>query len=214
MSDVVAIVREEFAADELQHVQLWARQHQMTVVRVISPEMADLGRVIDDAQRDDTDTIGAVVASLSVLGDVVHQEAFRTVLERAGGMLHVVDQDDAAELVAPGPERALLQRATGTVHALLNMVNGARLSRGSERRRERLGRSGGRAPFGMKFVAGELVADTREEAVKRRMKELRAQGMGYSAIARRVEAEGYLKRDGSAEWHPDMVRRILLREAS
>lgn len=208
---MVAIVREENASDELLRVQQWAREHGVTVVKVIGTDLASLGRAIDEVQADTTGTAGLVVEHEQLLGDVVRQEVVRAVLERAGGTLHVMNPIPMKDVT---PTRELVAATTRVMTDLQNQVYAARLSRGATRRRKLSGRSGGRAPFGKKFVDGELVEDAREEAVKRRMQQLRADGLGYSAIARRVEVEGYLKRDGSTDWHPDMVRRILLREAS
>ncbi|MFB7518391.1 hypothetical protein [Streptomyces sp. NPDC056144] len=210
MPDVVAITREKRAKADLHAVQTWARQHGQTVVKVVSPAPDDLGRVVDAVRTEDAS--GAVVATLDVLGDVTAQECFRAVFEQAGGTFHVVDEDDAAELDAAAGVRQLVRDALDRLMHLQGQAAGARLNRGAQRRRDVAGRNGGRAPFGFRLVAGELLEDAREQAVRRRMRELRASGLGFSAIARRVGEEGYLKRNGDPDWHPDMVRRILLRD--
>ncbi|MFE7413150.1 recombinase family protein [Streptomyces laurentii] len=207
MADVVVIARNGSADPQ---VRVWARQHEHTIVKVVPPDVDQLGRVCDDVRA--AGVAGAVVSTLDVLGDVLDQEAFRAVFGKVGGTLHVVDQEDADELAAGDGIRQLVRDALDRMQALQGYVFGARLTRGSTRRREATGRSGGRAAFGWKFVAGELVEDLREQAVRRRMKELRDRGYGFSAIARRVAEEGYLKRDGGSNWHPDMVRRILMRD--
>ncbi|MFD9242744.1 recombinase family protein [Streptomyces sp. NPDC059556] len=210
MPDVVAITRESRAQTELQAVQQWARQHGQTVVKVMSPAPDELAKVVDTLRTEDAS--GAVVATLDALGDTVAQEVFRAVFEQAGGTLYVVDQDDAAELAAGTGVRQLLRDTLDRMVHLQGQAVAVRLHTGQARSREVAGRSGGRAPFGFRLVAGELVGDAREEAVRRRMRELRASGLGYSAIARRLGTEGYLKRNGGSEWHPDMVRRILIRD--
>ncbi|MFD9053275.1 recombinase family protein [Streptomyces zaomyceticus] len=177
---------------------------------MVSPAPDELGRTVDALRTKEAD--GAVVATLDVLGDVVGQEVFRALFEQAGGSFFVVDQEDAEELAAGAGTRQLLRDAFDRMHYLQGQTTWARLGRGASRRREATGRSGGRAPFGFRLVNGEIVGDAREQAVKRRMKELRASGLGFSAIARTVKAEGYLKRNGDSDWHPDMVRRILLRD--
>jgi hypothetical protein len=43
------------------------------------------------------------------------------------------------------------------------------------------------------------------------MRELRGEGMGYKAIADRLNAEGLTSKRGGT-WHPQTVSRVLARE--
>lgn len=64
------------------------------------------------------------------------------------------------------------------------------------------------APFGYRWLHGELIVDPAEVAVYFRMVELAEQGWGCTRIARYLNREGYPARDRRT-WWPTTVRRIL-----
>ena len=69
--------------------------------------------------------------------------------------------------------------------------------------------SGGKAPFGYHIENGELVIDEQEKTIVELIFDLKAKGLGYSAIARELEEQGFKTRNGGTKWQPKTVQRIL-----
>jgi hypothetical protein len=209
---VVALVRSRHSAAAAQTRALveWAAGADAVLTRTVEVSADAIGEVCEDVRQ--WLCAGAVVERLDVLGGLVEQEAVRAVLVKAGGTLFVVDEHDRQELEQPTTDvRDLLRLYDDRVTTLSSRAGVARLQRGASAARAAGGRAGGRAPYGMRMVAGQLVEDAKEQAIVTRMEALWQRGMGYSEIGRQMGVEGYQKRDGSTTWHPDTVRRILLR---
>ncbi len=51
------------------------------------------------------------------------------------------------------------------------------------------------------------------EGVRSRMLDLRREGLSYRAIARKLEAEGQRAPHGGSRWHPNTIRRLVLRRS-
>lgn len=210
--EVVALVsaRHSAVAAQMRALVAWAVAADYKLARTVDVSPDEIGEVCEDVRQGSA--AGAAVVRLDVLGDLVEQEAVRAVLARAGGVLLLVDERDRQELAKPSAEvRDLLRLYDDRVTALSSRAGVARLQRGASAARAAGGRAGGRTPYGMKMVAGQLVEDATEQAIVTRMEALWNRGMGYSEIGRQMGVEGYRKRDGSTTWHPDTVRRILLR---
>jgi site-specific DNA recombinase len=83
-----------------------------------------------------------------------------------------------------------------------------RLHKGRRRKAARGGYVGGWLPYGYRAEGGEVVAVASEVGIVRHVFELRASGLGYGEIARRLAAERVPTRRGG-RWAVSNVRRIL-----
>ena len=78
-------------------------------------------------------------------------------------------------------------------------------------KRARGERISGHAPFGWDFGSGvHLVANAREQKIIARMRHLRAGGLSYRGIAKRLDAEGIRPKRGR-RWIHTTVQNILMR---
>ncbi len=68
----------------------------------------------------------------------------------------------------------------------------------------------GSPPLGWRAEARELVPDEAEQAALARARELHGTGASVRAIAAALAAEGHRPKRGGC-WHPETVRRILVR---
>ncbi len=72
-------------------------------------------------------------------------------------------------------------------------------------------RQQGRPPFGYKWEDGEIVEDTKTLPYREWMCELREQGLGWSAIARKLNEAGIPTQTGITNgWFPTTVMRVLV----
>lgn len=81
----------------------------------------------------------------------------------------------------------------------------------SELRRQ--GRAWNHAPFGWDAVDGHLVENEAEQATLVRIRDLRAEGMGYKKLADRLNDEKVPTKKVGSQWHAASVRGVLLTEA-
>jgi hypothetical protein len=209
---VVALVspRHSRVAVQARAIAEWTRSTGRTVLRTVEATPEEIGEACEDVRVGDA--AGVVAVRLDVLGDVTDQEAVRSTVTRLGGRLHVVDPADAQQDEHPSGVREMLRAYDDRVTGLGKQAARARLHRGAAVKRAVDGRSGGRSPYGWRFVAGQLVEDAAEQAARARIRVLRADGHGYAEIGRQLGVEGYRRRDGGeGTWHPDTVRRIVLR---
>jgi hypothetical protein len=211
--EVVALVngRRAGASVQARAIVAWAAAAGWTVARTASPTPQEIGDICEDVRQGRV--AGAVAIRLDVLGDVVDQEVIRAVLARSGGRLLIVEERDAQEVGDHPTEevRELLRLYEERMTATGRQATRAKLHRAAGAVRAEGGRTGGRTPYGWRMVAGQLVEDAREQAIRTRIRTLSDRGESYAAIGRQLEVEGYVKRDGSTTWHPDTVRRIVLR---
>lgn len=213
--DVIALVRatQRTTAQEQMHLIVeWANEHGHRILRTIAPTAAELGDALAAVRSGQA--VALAVADLSALGGPPKQEALRAEAGAVGGALIAVRPADAA---------LLADDADDATRILLRLYGAARETLRAQEMRSRLGagraaaqaagkRVGGRARYGWRIVGGELVEETREQAVLVRMRELWDEGHGYAPIARQLGVEGYLTQDGKAEWTPTTVKRIIDRE--
>jgi DNA invertase Pin-like site-specific DNA recombinase len=132
--------------------------------------------------------------------DLMVQEACIADLRKHGFTLVSVAEPD---LMATDPTRVLMRQLLGAVaqydkSQIVMKLAGARM-----RKRAESGRCEGRKPFGER---------PGEQATITRMKALRAEGLGFDAIARRLNAEGVATRTGKP-WHGFVVNTVLTRVA-
>ena len=70
----------------------------------------------------------------------------------------------------------------------------------------------GDPPFGWRCFDGQLIPVSGEQLTIARAKQLRADGLSYARIGRRLLAEDYLPRKVGAIWHATSVKRMIDRE--
>ena len=71
-------------------------------------------------------------------------------------------------------------------------------------------RQKGRPPFGYKWQDGEIVVNPKTITHRKRMNELYKQGLGWSAIARKLNEEGIPTQTGIVSgWFPTTVMRVI-----
>lgn len=210
--EVIALVspRHSRAAVQARVIVQWAAAAGLSIARTVEPSAEEIGEACEDVRQGTA--AGVVAVRLDVLGDLPEQEAVRAVLGRHGGRLFVVDEGDRQEEERPNGVREMLRLYDERVTAVGAQATRARLHRGADRKRAQEGRSGGRTPYGWRIIAGQLVEDAGEQAIRQRIRVLRAAGHGFAEIGRQLGVEGYRRRDGGeGPWHPDTVRRIVLR---
>ena len=91
------------------------------------------------------------------------------------------------------------------------MIN-LRLRAGRRRKAEQGRYAFGSPPLGYRAEGKELAPDEEEQAVLRRIVELRQQGVSVRSIAAALTEAGYRTKRGTTTWHPTTVARILARE--
>jgi DNA invertase Pin-like site-specific DNA recombinase len=128
--------------------------------------------------------------------DLMVQETIIADLHKYGFDLVSVAEPD---LMANDPTRVLMRQLMGAVaqydkSQIVIKLRGARM-----RKRAKEGRCEGRKPFG--HYEGE-------SAVLERLEALRAEGLGFDRIARRLNEEGIPTRTGKP-WHGLVINRIL-----
>lgn len=165
-------------------------------------------QAIEDGKAD-----GLLVPDLFRLArELEVQEAALAMIWRAGG--HVFTIDPGGEVLADDPDeplRTALRKIQAIIGELDRALVGKRMRNGRKAKAAAGKYAGyGSPPFGQHSVDGDLVADDREAAVTARMRELRSEGMGYKAIAERLNTEGLTSKRGGT-WHPQTVARVLAR---
>jgi DNA invertase Pin-like site-specific DNA recombinase len=128
--------------------------------------------------------------------DLMIQETIVADLRKYGFELVSVAEPD---LMANDPTRILVRQMMGAVaqyekSQIVLKLRGARL-----RKKAKTGRCEGRKPFGYKQGETEVLS---------RIKELRAEGLGFDRIAARLNAEQVATRTGKP-WHGVVINRIL-----
>lgn len=140
-----------------------------------------------------------LVESLGRLArDLFVQEYILRDMEQRGITLISVTEPD---LGSADPTRVMFRQILGAIHQydksqIVLKLRGARM-----RKRAQTGRCEGRKPFGTRPNEASAIA---------RMKELRAQGLGFDAIAQQLNSEGIPTRTGKP-WHGFVVNTILSR---
>jgi hypothetical protein len=70
-------------------------------------------------------------------------------------------------------------------------------------------RQQGRPPYGYKWQDGEIVKNIETYPYRERMLELHKQGLGWSAISRKLNEEELPTQTGKSKWFPTTVMRII-----
>ena len=138
------------------------------------------------------------------------QEATLAKLWDMGAEVFSVDIGEVTRDDPDDPMKTALRQMIGVFAQLERGMIAARLRSGRALKGERGGYAFGRPPFGKRAEAGELVVDEAEQETLARMRELRAAGASYRAIAATLTAEGRKPKQGEV-WHNAQVRAILTR---
>lgn len=72
-------------------------------------------------------------------------------------------------------------------------------------------KTGGDVPFGFRARKGQLVRHAKEQKTVSQILDLHRKGLSFRAIGKELKAAGMTRRDGSLDWHPEAVRRIVQR---
>lgn len=136
------------------------------------------------------------------------QEAALAQVWRHGGRVIACDQGEVSRDDPDDPMRTAMRQMMGVFAQLDRAMIVARLRRGRHAKRDKGGYAQGRPPYGFRAEAGSLVAFPAEQAVIKRVQELRESGLSYRQIADRLERSGVTPRSGG-RWHPPMVARLI-----
>ena len=130
---------------------------------------------------------------------MVQEYIVQDIIKRGLVLLSTAEPD----LCSTDPTRVLIRQILGAVAAYDKAMIVLKLRGARERKRES-GRCEGIKPYGTLDGEPQVIG---------RMRELKAQGIGLSAIAQALNDEGIRPRSG-ARWFPMTVSRILEREAA
>jgi DNA invertase Pin-like site-specific DNA recombinase len=140
--------------------------------------------------------------------DLLIQE---TVIERLHRRGRAVLSVAEADIDGEDPTRVLVRQVLGAISQYERAVIVARMRAGRDAKAAKGGYAGyGSPPFGWRTTAKELVVDEQEQAVLRRIGELRRAGLSLSAIGRTLDAEG-LHPKRAQRWHVGVLGRLVKR---
>ncbi len=153
-----------------------------------------------------------VVARLDRLARALTvQEAVLAQAWRRGGRVVAVDSGEVAPDDPDDPMRTAMRQMMG-VFAQLDRAQVVARMRAGRRAKEATGGYAGRGSprLGQRSEAGELVADSLEQATIARMVALSGQGLSLRQIGQRLDAEGLRPKRGGL-WRPTVIARVLAR---
>jgi DNA invertase Pin-like site-specific DNA recombinase len=204
-------------------IRRWARQHGHRIVEVLrdegvsgSKDAADrpgLTAALEAVER--RQAVGVVVYRLDRLArSLTVQEAVLGHVWRHSGKVFTCDTGEVQADDPSDPMRTFVRQVMGAAHQLERGLIAARMRAGRELKAERGGYAGfGSPPFGLRSEGKELVPLAAEQAVIKRIVELRAQGLSLPRIVQVLADEGYPSKRGG-RWHPQTVSRVLQRAAA
>lgn len=133
------------------------------------------------------------------------QETWIEQLERAGRKVISITEPEYGE----DEMRALVRQILGAVAQYERAVIRKRLANGRAEKHAQGGYAYGGPPYGWAAVGKELVPVEDEQQVLVVMRQLRATGMSYAAVASALNDAGHVARRGG--WHAQTVSRALAR---
>lgn len=155
---------------------------------------------------------GIVISSMDRLARVLTvQEAILGKVWQLGGKLYTVDGGEVTADDPDDPMRTAMRQMAGVFAQLDRSLVVKRLRNGRQTKAEQGGFAYGAPGYGWRAVNHELVPDDAQQAVIRRMKELRRTGASLRDIAAVLNGEGVPGKSG-AKWYPKTVSRVLDRE--
>lgn len=138
--------------------------------------------------------------------DAVDVAICERIVRDAGGMIVSADGISAEDT----PEGELVRGMFDVFARYERARIRFRMKLAFQKKREAGEYTGGQAPFGWRVEDGRLHEDAKEQAVIRRIRSLRGEGMGAPRIARWLTKHGVPCRGNG--WHQKTVQRILARE--
>jgi DNA invertase Pin-like site-specific DNA recombinase len=154
-----------------------------------------------------------VVARLDRLArDLIVQEQLLAEVKRLGASVCSASTGEAGYLTddPDDPSRKLIRQVLGAVSEYERSMISLRLRSGRRHKASRGGYAHGSPPFGYRADNGALVPLVDEQRVVERILELRRGGATLRDIASHLNEHGY-KPKRAAAWHPESVKRVLVR---
>lgn len=196
-----------------QAVREYAKAHDLRIVRIYEDagvsgqkdvaERPGLAGALAACEAHEAEVL--VVPKLDRLArDLLIQEVVIQRLGRAGVEVLSVAEPD----IDGDHTRTLVRQVLGAIAQYERAVIRARTAAGRAQKAAAGGYAGGRPPYGMRAVDGELRPDPAEQAVVERVRAMRAEGRSLREIAAVLDAEGVRTKDGRT-WHPYAVARLL-----
>jgi DNA invertase Pin-like site-specific DNA recombinase len=168
------------------------------------PGLAAAFSALESGQAD-----GLVVYRLDRLArKLASQETWIERLEALGRKVLSVTEPEYGE----DETRTFVRQVLGAVAEYERAVINRRMQSGRAEKARRGGYAYGSPAFGWRAEDGQLVEDPAEQAVRTRILELRTDGQSVRAIAGTLTDEGLRPKRGG-KWHPETIRRILVRTA-
>jgi site-specific DNA recombinase len=169
-----------------------------------------LTRILDMVNRKSIDHVVCFKLDRSFRNTI---EGLQTVafMARKGVSLHVVDEQ-ATVKADSADEEFMLTLKMGLAQRERKLV-AERTKAALARKREKGEFCGGEPPYGYRSVEGNLIPDTEEQRVIRKIRSLRNQGYSLRRIVTCLENDGHMNRRGKL-FTKTAVERILHREAA
>ncbi|MFE3861092.1 recombinase family protein [Streptomyces goshikiensis] len=170
-------------------------------------ERADLTQallMLEDGQVD-----GILFPNMDRLArELTVQEAILSVIWSLGGRAFTADGGEVLQDDPDDPMRTAMRQMAGVFSQLERGMITKRLRNGRKTKGEKGGYAYGSPRYGWISEKKNLVEDAGEQGGRARAKELRADGLSYSAIAAALGEEGYETKRGG-KWHAATVQRLL-----
>jgi DNA invertase Pin-like site-specific DNA recombinase len=199
-----------WARAEGHRVVAWRRDEGVSGSNRIESRVGLLLDVFDTLKRQDAG--GLVVYRLNPLArDLMIQEMLLRDLWALGAKVFTTPRERprSPSATTPTTPPASSSAKSGAVSEYERAMIAARLRAGRRRKADTGGYAYGAPRFGSRADHGELVEDTLEARITRRILELRADGLSYRQIAFALDAEGPKPRHGGRQ--NAVVRRIAIR---
>ena len=193
---------------QLETIKAYATGHDIRIVRVFrekgvggAKDLEDRPAFVDMMTALHADGVRLVlIEKLDRLArDQVLQELILRDLKKHGFELVPVMEPDLVQDDPTNPTRKLLRQVMGAISEYEKSLIVLKLRGARVRMRAKEGRCEGAKPYGSREG---------EEAIIKRMEELRASGIGFDRIAAQLNADGLKPRRGE-RWHGLVVNRIL-----
>ena len=192
-------------------IVMWCRDEGLSGADSLELRLG-LADALEELKNREAD--GLVVYRLDRLArDLVAQEHLLADMHRMGAEVFSTSNAEASYLTddPDDPSRKLIRQIIGAVNEYERSIIALRLRSGRRRKADNGGYAYGAPMFGYRAEGRELVPVPAEQAALTRMREVRAEGATYEAIARVLRREGYPTKRGG-QWHGKVVRDVLKRE--
>ncbi len=211
-------------ADQEMQIRAWCKAHGHQLVRVVEddaksgtleaaerPGLLDVLKAIRNHEAD-----GVIMRDLDrIARTLTVQEAVLAQIWKLGGHAFITTSPDEVPQDDPDdPMRTAMRQMAGVFAQLERAMVVKRMRNGRVTKADQGGYAGYGSPaFGTHSVDKELADDDREQAVIKRMRELRDTGLSYASIASQLNTEGMTSKRGGM-WHAQTVSRVLARAST